>query len=106
MTFTMLFYVRRSYEEGFAVFGYAGGRVAASSGYARKMFEGLRDHYGITVKNFEVDAHAEPVPGDGVSDLFQRIAITRSTQERCRLAIRNSILTAETRVRAMNRWVE
>jgi pyrroloquinoline quinone (PQQ) biosynthesis protein C len=31
MTCTMLFYVRRSYEEGLAVFGYAGERVAAGS---------------------------------------------------------------------------
>jgi pyrroloquinoline quinone (PQQ) biosynthesis protein C len=105
MTFTMLFYVRRSYEEGLAVFGYAGERVAAGSGYARTMFEGLRDHYGVTVKNFEVHAYAEPDHGKRAGDLFRLVAVSRAVQERCREAIRNYLLAAEVRVRAMNRWV-
>jgi pyrroloquinoline quinone (PQQ) biosynthesis protein C len=106
MTFTMLFYVRRSYEEGLAVFGYAGERVAAGSGYARTLYDGLKTHYGVTVRNFEVHAYAEPDHGARASDLFRLVATTRAIQERCRVAIRNFLLTAECRVRALNRWLE
>jgi pyrroloquinoline quinone (PQQ) biosynthesis protein C len=106
MAFTMLFYVRRSYEEGLAVFGYAGECVAAGSGYAKTMYEGLKTHYGMTVRNFEVHAYAEADHGDKASDLFRLVATTRAVQDRCREAIRNFLLTAECRVRAMNRWVE
>jgi pyrroloquinoline quinone (PQQ) biosynthesis protein C len=106
MICTMLFYVRRSYEEGLAVFGYAGERVAAGSGYAKTMYDGLRTHYGVTVRNFEVHAYAEADHGDKASDLFRLVAVTRAVQERCREAIRNFVLTAECRARAMNRWVE
>ena len=106
MTFTMLYYVRRSYEEGLAVFGYAGERVAAGSGYARTLYEGLQRHYGMPVRNFEVHAYAEPDHGDKAADLFRLVATTRSVQDRCREAIRNYLLVAEARVRVMNRWVE
>jgi pyrroloquinoline quinone (PQQ) biosynthesis protein C len=106
MTCTMLFYVRRSYEEGLAVFGYAGERVAAGSGYAKTMYDGLRTHYGVTVRNFEVHADTEAGHGDKASDLFRLVSVTRVVQERCREAIRNFLLTAECRARAMNRWVE
>jgi pyrroloquinoline quinone (PQQ) biosynthesis protein C len=106
MACTMLFYVRRSYEEGLAVFGWAGERVAAGSGYARTLYDGLQTHYGITVRNFEVHAYAEPDHGDTASDLFRTVATTRAVQERCREAVRNFLLTAECRVHAMNRWVE
>ena len=106
MTFTMLYYIRRSYEEGLAVFGYAGERVAAGSGYARTLYHGLKTHYGFDVKNFAVHATAEPDHGDKAADVFRVVAITRSVQDRCREAIRNYLLVAETRVRAMNRWVE
>jgi pyrroloquinoline quinone (PQQ) biosynthesis protein C len=106
MTFTMLYYIRRSYEEGLAVFGYAGERVAAGSGYARTLYEGLAKHYGVTVRNFEVHAYAEPDHGDKAADVFRLVATTRIVQDRCREAIRNYLLVAETRVRAMNRWVE
>jgi pyrroloquinoline quinone (PQQ) biosynthesis protein C len=106
MTFTMLYYVRRSYEEGLAVFGYAGERVAAGSGYARTLYEGLQRHYGVRVRNFEVHAYAEPDHGARAADVFRLVATTRVVQERCREAIRNYLLVAETRVRAMNRWVE
>lgn len=105
MTFTMLFYVRRSYEEGLAVFGYAGERVAAGSGYARTLYEGLQRHYGLTVTNFEVHAYAEPDHGMRAADLFRQVAVTRGVQARCREAIRNVLLVAEARVRAMNRWL-
>ncbi len=106
MTCTMLYYIRRSYEEGLAVFGYAGERVAAGSGYARTLYEGLTKHYGLQVKNFEVHAYAEPDHGDKAADLFRLVAVTRSVQDRCREAIRNYLLVAEARGRAMNRWVE
>jgi hypothetical protein len=33
--FTTLYYMRRSYEEGLAAFGWAGERFAASTNYAR-----------------------------------------------------------------------
>jgi len=103
---TMLYSIRRSYEEGLAVFGYAGERVAAGSGYAKTLYEGLRTHYGVTVRNFEVHAYAEPDHGDKASDLFRLVAVTRTVQERCRDAIRNYLLVAEARVRTMNRWLE
>jgi pyrroloquinoline quinone (PQQ) biosynthesis protein C len=106
MTFTMLYYVRRSYEEGLAVFGYAGERVAARSGYARTLYEGLRTHYGVDVQNFAVHAYAEPDHGARAADLFRLVATTRAIQDRCRTAIRNVLLVAEARVAAMNRWVE
>src|ERR687887_626297 len=102
MTFTMLYCVRRSYEEGLAVFGYAGERVAAGSGYARTLYEGLAKHYGVTVRNFEVHAYAEPDHGDKAADVFRLVATTRTVQERCREAIRNYLLVAEARTRAMN----
>ena len=106
VTCTMLFYIRRSYEEGLAVFGYAGERVAAGSGYARMLYEGLQRHYGVGVRNFEVHAYAEPDHGDKAADLFRLVATTRSVQDRCRDAIRNYLLVAGARVEAMNRWVE
>jgi pyrroloquinoline quinone (PQQ) biosynthesis protein C len=106
MTCTMLFYVRRSYEEGLAVFGYAGERVAAGSGYAKTLYQGLGKHYGVAVKNFEVHAYAEPDHGQKAADLFRMVAETRTIQDRCRDAIRNYLLVAEARVRTMNRWVE
>jgi pyrroloquinoline quinone (PQQ) biosynthesis protein C len=106
MTFTMLYYVRRSYEEGLAVFGYAGERVAAGSGYARTLYDGLRTHYGFEVKNFAVHATAEPEHGAKAAEVLRQVAVTGAVQQRCREAIRNYLLVAETRVRAMNRWVE
>ena len=106
LTFTVLYYIRRSYEEGLAVFGYAGERVAAGSGYAKTLYDGLKTHYGLPVRNFEVHAYAEPDHGDKAADLFRLVAVTRAVQERCREDIRNYLLVAEARVRAMNRWVE
>jgi len=103
VTFTMLYYVRRSYEEGLAVFGFAGERLAARSGYAKVMYEGLKKHYGLDVKNFEVHAYAEPDHGDKAEDLFRKVAITASVQQRCREAIRNTMLLRDARSRALNR---
>jgi pyrroloquinoline quinone (PQQ) biosynthesis protein C len=105
MTCTMLYYVRRSYEEGLAVFGYAGERVAAGSGYAKTLYDGLATHYGVGVKNFEVHAYAEPDHGQKAADLFRLVADTRTIQDRCRDAIRNYLVVAEARAQSMNRWV-
>ena len=104
-TFTMLYYARRSYEEGIAVLGYVGEQVAGS-GYPKTFFDGLERHYGVRMRAFEGHPYAETHHGDRAAGLFRLVATTRAVQERCREAIRNCILVAETRVRAMNRWVE
>lgn len=106
VTFTMLYYVRRSYDEGLAVFGYAGERLAAKSGYAKQLYEGLKRHYGMDVKNFEVHAYAEPDHGDKAEALFRKVAITANAQRRCREAIRNTMLVRDARTKALNRWLE
>jgi pyrroloquinoline quinone (PQQ) biosynthesis protein C len=106
VTFTMLYYVRRSYEEGLAVFGFAGERLAARSGYAKVMYEGLKQHYGMEVKNFEVHAYAEPDHGDKAEELFRKIAVSGAVQRRCREAIRNTMLVRDARTAALNRLVD
>jgi pyrroloquinoline quinone (PQQ) biosynthesis protein C len=106
VTFTMLYYVRRSYEEGLAVFGFAGERLAAKSGYAKVMYEGLKKHYGIDVKNFAVHAYAEPDHGDKAEALFRKVAVTASVQRRCREAIRNVMLLRDARSKALNRALD
>lgn len=106
VTFTMLYYVRRSYEEGLAVFGFAGERLAAKSGYAKMMYEGLKQHYGMDVKNFAVHAYAEPDHGDQAEALFRQVAVTASVQRRCREAIRNVMVLRDARSRALNRALD
>jgi pyrroloquinoline quinone (PQQ) biosynthesis protein C len=106
VTFTMLYYVRRSYEEGLAVFGFAGERVAAKSGYAKTMYEGLKQHYGMEVKNFEVHAYAEPDHGDKAEELFRKVAVSGTVQRRCREAIRNTMIVRDARTAALNRMLE
>jgi pyrroloquinoline quinone (PQQ) biosynthesis protein C len=102
MTFTVLFSVRRSYEEGLAILGYAAERLAGRGDPTRTLAEGLATHYGVAV----AAAEAAPPNGPAAADLFRRVAITRVAQDRCRDAVRNFLLTAECRVRAMNRWIE
>jgi hypothetical protein len=102
-TCTLLFYMRRSYEEGLAVLGWAGDRVTARGPQARTMVEGLERHYGVTGDG------AKPADDDNGThprDLFRAVATTQAVQVRCREAIRNVLLTAACRARAMNRWVE
>jgi pyrroloquinoline quinone (PQQ) biosynthesis protein C len=106
VTFTMLYYVRRSYEEGLAVFGFAGERLAARSGYAKVMYEGLKRHYGIDVKNFAVHAYAEPDHGERAEELFRQVAVTASVQRRCREAIRNVMVLRDARSKALNRLLD
>ena len=96
MTCTLLFYVRRSYEEGVAVLAHRDAPVVGVPANAR---DGLARHYGIAVDATpparEVDATA----------LLASIATTAAVQERCRLAVRNVVATVDCRRRAMNRWV-
>jgi pyrroloquinoline quinone (PQQ) biosynthesis protein C len=97
---TVLFYVRRTYEEGVAAVLYTerGGVGRASDDALRA---GLAAHYGV----------AAPAPGAGQGepagpDLLRMLATTRTVQDRCRVAIRNVASTAACRAAAMNRWVE
>ncbi len=104
--YTLLYYCRRSYEEGLAAFGYARERVAGLSGYAGTVYTGLAKHYGIKARNMEVHAYAEPEHGDKALELMQKAMITADIQRRCRQAVQHTIITNEWRARAMNRWLE
>jgi len=104
--FAMLYYVRRSYEEGLAAFGYARERVAGMSGYAKTLYEGLYEHYGVRVKDLEVHAYAEEQHGDKALELMQRVCTTPHVQRRVRQAVEHTILTNEMRTRALNRWLD
>jgi pyrroloquinoline quinone (PQQ) biosynthesis protein C len=104
--FAMLYYVRRSYEEGLAAFGYARERVAGMSGYAKTLYEGLAKFYGVRVKDLEVHAYAEEQHGDKALELMQRVCITAHVQRRVRQAVEHTILTNEMRTWALNRWLE
>jgi pyrroloquinoline quinone (PQQ) biosynthesis protein C len=104
--YTLLYYCRRSYEEGLAAFGYARERVAGMSGYAQTVYTGLAQHYGITAKNFAVHAYAETEHGDKALELMRKAVVTADQQRRCRQAVRHTILTNEWRALAMNRWLE
>jgi pyrroloquinoline quinone (PQQ) biosynthesis protein C len=104
--YTLLYYCRRSYEEGLAAFGYARERVAGLSGYAPTIYNGLAKHYGIKAKNMEVHAYAEPEHGDKALELFRKVAVTADIQRRCRRAIQHTILTNEWRARAMSTWLD
>jgi pyrroloquinoline quinone (PQQ) biosynthesis protein C len=104
--FTTLYYIRRSYEEGLATFGYAGERLAARSGYAKALYEGLKNHYGLTVRNFEVHAYAEPDHGEKAAALLRKVVVTPTIQRLCREAVRNVMLVRDARVCAVNGWLD
>ena len=104
--FTLLYYVRRSYEEGLAALGYARERAAGRSGYAKTLYIGLEKHYGVKVKNLEVHAYAEADHGDKALELMQRACTTASIQRRVRRAVQHTILTNEWRTWAINRWLD
>jgi pyrroloquinoline quinone (PQQ) biosynthesis protein C len=106
LVFTSCFYMRRSYEEGLAAFGWAGERFAASTGYAVMMYEGLRDHYGIDVENFKVHAYAEADHGDAADYLLRQVATTAAQQRRIRTAIEHTFILRNARNVALNRWLE
>jgi pyrroloquinoline quinone (PQQ) biosynthesis protein C len=106
MVFTSCFYMRRSYEEGLAAFGWAGERFAASTGYAKLMYEGLRDHYGLDVENFSVHAYAEADHGDAADYLLRQVAVTADQQRRIRTAIEHVFVLRDARAAALNRWLD
>lgn len=106
MIYTSLYYMRRSYEEGMAVFGWAGERFAASTGYAKMMYEGMRDHYGIEVPNFKVHAYAEVDHGDAADYLLRKIVADGLTQHRLRRAVTHVFTVRDARAAALNRWLE
>ncbi|HEY7135288.1 MAG TPA: iron-containing redox enzyme family protein [Acidimicrobiia bacterium] len=104
--FTTLFYMRRSYEEGLAAFGWAGERFAASTDYAKKMYEGMRAHYGIEVENFRVHAYAEEDHGDAADYLLRQVATSAGQQRRIRRAVEHVLVCRNARTAALNRWLD
>lgn len=106
MVLATLYYMRRSYEEGLATFGWAGERFAAATGYARLMYEGMRDHYGLEVENFKVHAYAEVDHGDAADYLLRKVATTGYVQHRIRTAVRHVFTLRNARTAALNRWLD
>jgi pyrroloquinoline quinone (PQQ) biosynthesis protein C len=104
--FTTLFYMRRSYEEGLAAFGWAGERFAASTDYAKKMYEGMRQHYGIEVENFRVHAYAEEDHGDAADYRLRQVATSAGQQRRIRRAVEHVLVCRNARTAALNRWLD
>ena len=104
--FTTLYYMRRSYEEGLAAFGWAGERFAASTNYARMMYEGLRDHYGMEIENFKVHAYAEGDHGRAADFLLRQVSLTAGQQRRVRRAIEHVLVCRNARTLALNRWLD
>ncbi|HEX9776301.1 MAG TPA: hypothetical protein VGB83_12085 [Actinomycetota bacterium] len=106
-TFTTLYFMRRSYEEGLAAFAYAGERAAGRTNYARTLYEGMRDHYGIEVRNFYAHAYDESEPaGDPAATLLRDVAVTPASQRRVRRAVTLVSRARRARVEAMNRWLD
>ncbi len=104
--FTTLYYMRRTYEEGLAAFGWAGERFAASTNYARMMYEGMRDHYGIEVENFKVHAYAEEDHGRAADYLLRQVVQTAGQQRRVRRAVEHVLIGRNARTGALNRWLD
>lgn len=104
--FTSLYYMRRSYEEGLAAFGWAGERFAASTNYAKMMYEGMRDHYGIEVENFKVHAYAEEDHGRQADFLLRQVAGSAGQQRRIRRAVEHVLVCRNARTEALNRWLD
>jgi pyrroloquinoline quinone (PQQ) biosynthesis protein C len=104
--FTTLYYMRRSYEEGLAAYGWAGERFAASAGHAKKMYEGMRDHYGIEVENFRVHAHAEADHGEQADHLLRQVAVSADQQRRIRRSIVHTFTVRNQRTVALNGWLD
>ena len=104
--FTTLYYMRRSYEEGLAAFGWAGERFAASTNYAKMMYEGMRDHYGLEVENFKVHAYAEEDHGRQADYLLRQVAGSSGQQRRIRRAVEHVLIGRNARTEALNRWLD
>jgi pyrroloquinoline quinone (PQQ) biosynthesis protein C len=101
-----LYYMRRSYEEGLAAFGWAGERFAASTGYAKMMYEGMCDHYGLEVENFRVHAYAEEDHGDAADYLLRKVVTSAHVQHRVRTAITQCFTLRNHRTKALNAWLD
>ena len=104
-TFTMLYYIRRSYEEGLRSLASRekGWRAQLDMPKPCTRAEAaLRPR----VRNFEVHAYAEPDHGDKAEALFRKVVQTATIQRRCREAIRNVMLVREARTKALNRLVK
>lgn len=106
MVLASAYYMRRSYEEGLAAFGWAGERFAASTGYAKMMYEGMRDHYGLEVENFHVHAYAEADHGDAADFLLRQVAVGAIAQHRIRTAVTHVFTLRNARAAALNRWLD
>jgi pyrroloquinoline quinone (PQQ) biosynthesis protein C len=106
MVLGAMYYMRRSYEEGLAAFGWAGERFAASTGYARMMYEGMRDHYDLEVENFKVHAYAEADHGDAADYLLRQVVGSALVQHRVRTAVTHVFTLRNARIAAFNRWLE
>jgi pyrroloquinoline quinone (PQQ) biosynthesis protein C len=111
MVFTTLYYMRRSYEEGLASFGWAGEpavgqRGAAATGYAVKMYEGMRDHYAMKVENFRVHAYAEEDHGAQADYLLRQVAVSVDQQRRIRRAVTHTFSVRNLRTVALNGWLD
>ena len=91
---------------GLAAFGWAGERFAASTGYAKMMYEGMREHYGIEVENFKVHAYAEEDHGQMADFLLRQVAQTAGQQRRIRRAIEHVLTLRNARTAALNRWLD
>jgi len=104
--FTTLYYMRRSYEEGLAAFGWAGERFVASTGYAPKMYAGLRDHYGIEIKNFRIHTNAEENHGEQADYLLRQVAVSVDQQHRIRRAVQHTFAVRNMRTVALNGWLD
>src|SRR5438105_5415072 len=100
--YTTLYYMRRSYEEGLAAFGWAGERFAASTNYALMMYAGIRDHYGIEVENFRVHAYAEEDHGREADYLLRQVAVTAGQQRRVRRVVEHVLVCRNARTAALN----
>jgi len=90
--FTLVYYVRRSYEEALAAV--ACGWDPAADG----VVAALRWRYGAVA-----DAPAADAPS--ARELLRAVSLTDAARARCREAVRNVALVRATRVRAMNRWL-
>ena len=106
LVFTSLYYMRRSYEEGLAAFGWAGEKYAASTGYAKMLYEGMREHYGMDVENFRIHAYAEEDHGDKAEYLLKDVATTAGAQRRIRRAILHIMTLRNARTKALNAWLD
>src|SRR5947209_2166370 len=81
-------------------------RVAASTGYAKMMYEGMREHYGIDVENFKVHAYAEEDHGQMADFLLRQVAQTAGQQRHIRRAVDHVLTLRNARTVALNKWLD